>query len=359
MLNRLSSCFFFVLLFALSCQPVELDYHSVQVSSDADFTSDVGFVSRKDTLLRRSSQPRFQEYFVSHKLDMVFVLDTHEDMKSFYEKDFLGPDFLKNFDQYDWRLAWTDMSINLPALKDKNNQESSSEDSNCSFLPSLVMSAGGILANAPRVAEFGLRGLVDCLSGININIWEKEETQYANGLFLPFEASGQQAVYQLTNQVSDKSDILRDSLLLPNPKDKKYKAPILKQNQSFPLLSVFFSLAENLYNRSRFNFFRKDSLIVFVIVSFKDTKLIVSPSVFKDSLTEALGSHQRFKLVLITLTKDSNILCPISYSNKAKAPEKLTKLVKGLNQPVLDICSQDLGERLFNEISKNLSVSLL
>ena len=354
MLSRLSSiCFFFILLFALSCQPVEL-YHSVQEDSEFNFPNDVNLNSTKDVLLSRSYQVHFQEYFVSHKLDMVFVLDTHKDRKSFYEQNFLGPDFLKDFDKYDWKLAWTDMSINLPALKDKNNQENSSENSNCSFFPNLVMAATGIFVNAPRVAVFGLSGLAKCLFSIKINLQE-ENKQYANGFFLPFETSDQ-AVYQLTNQVSDKSDILSNSLLLPNPKDKKYKAPILKNSKSFPLLSMFFSLAANLYGNHS-DFFREDSLIVFVLVSFEDTNLDVSPSVFKDSLTEVLGSHQRFKLVLITLTEDSNIFCPIAHSNDA--PEKLINMVKEFNQPVLDICSQSLGKQLFKEISKNLSLNLL
>jgi len=293
-----------------------------------------------------SSQTHFKEHFVSHKLDMVFVLDTSEDAKVFYKEDRLGSDFLSYFEKYDWKLAWTDMSVDRPAVK---KQEEDFE-SGCDFISDLFMTATGVFANSPGVASFGFEGLVNCFVNL-FDGFSEDNNEYANGTFLPFENS-KQALYKLTKETPNNSAILHESLLLPNNKKNKYKAPILKETPSFPLLSMTFSLANNLYKSSS-EFFREDSLIVFVLVSFSDTEFPIRSQVFKESVIEALGSDDRFKIVLITLTEESNIFC--TFTHNKEPPKNIVQMMKEMNQPILDICSQNLGQKLFNEIFKNLA----
>ena len=348
-----SFLFSIVLFFSLSCNRIELDYHSVQKSqSILDPLSSLDSEGRrKDILLTRSSQDNFQEAFISSKLDMVFILDTHKTRADFYSKNFLGYDFLSFFNDYDWRLAWTDMSIDIKALKDEKTDNKSK--SKCGFFSNLVMTVGGTLTGSSGITGFGLKGLSNCISQIDLRSSNKNKNTYANGSFLPFESN--QKYFQLNKTNPYSNAILNKSLTLPNAKDKTYKAPLLRESKSFPLLSLFFSISKNLYTQSNSSFFREDSLVVFVLFSLEDSKLSLSAETLKESLHTAFEPYDRFKLILVTLTDKSHIFCPLYYEDSSKTPKKLTRLVQELEQPILDICSQNLGEELFNEVSKGLS----
>ena len=345
---------FILLIFTVSCNRIEMDYYSLQESkSSLDPIAALDSQGRrKDILLTRSHPTKFQERFISSKLDMVFILDTNKKTESFYSKknsgyDFLGYDFLNYFYDYDWRLAWTDMSVDIESLKGETKKESNSD---CNFFSNLIMTVGGVFADSVKVTSFGLKGLFNCISHIDL-ISQKKNT-YANGSFLPFESN--QKTYYLNKSNQYSSSILSNSLLLPNPKQKPYKAPLLKETQSFPFLSMIFSMSKNLYTPNNSSFFRKDSLVVFVLFSLEDGQISLSSENFKESLASAFGSHDRFKLIFVTLKDSSNVFCPLKYKSHS-LPKKLIQFAEGLNQPVLDICSQNLGKNIFKEISKGLS----
>lgn len=342
---------FILLIFTVSCNRIEMDYYSVQESkSSLDPISSLDSQGRrKDVLLTRSHQAQFQERFISSKLDMVFILDTNKKRKSLYSKNLLGGDFLNHFHDYDWRLAWTDMSVDIQSLKGEAEKKS---NSSCNFFSNLIMTVGGVFTDSAKVTSFGLKGLFNCISRINLK--SKKKNNYANGSFQPFESN--QKVYYLNKYNKYSGSILDNSLLVPNPKQKTYKAPLLKETQSLPLLSMIFSLSKNLYSPSSLPFFREDSLVVFVLFSLEDSQIPLSAENFKESLEVAFGSHDRFKLILVTLKDSSNVFCPLLYhENSSNPPKKLIQFTEDLNQPVLDICSQSLGEDISKEISKGLS----
>ena len=88
-------------------------------------------------------------------------------------------------------------------------------------------------------------------------------------------------------------------------------------------------------------------------------KITISPEKFTESIKSVFGSQQRFKLILITLTDNSPLFCNVKLQNSSTDSVKLRSLAKSLNYPSLDICSNQLGAELFNEISKNLSSKTL
>jgi len=345
---------FIFLIFSVSCNRIELDYSSLQKApSRLDPISNLDSLNRrKDTLPARSSQDEFQERFISSKLEMVFILDTHKTRESFYSRNFLGDNFLNYFYGYDWKLAWTDMSFDIRALQ--NETEEQRGGSKCSFFSNFMMTLSGTLLGSPGFAAFGLRGLFGCVSEVDLR---SKNNSYTNGSFLPFE--GDQKIYHLTSANPHSNVILSSSLKLPNPKNKAYKAPLLKESESYPLLSMISSLSKNLYTQNSTPFFREDSLIVFVLFSIEDKKISIPSDTLKESLQSVLGSDNRFKMILVTLTDESQIFCPLNFENSGKTPAKLIKLTKNLDQPVLDICSQDLGGDIFKEISKGLSSQLI
>ena len=347
---------FILLVFSVfSCHRIEIEYYSVQESQSVlDALASVDAQGRrKDVLLARPSLEQFQERFISSKLDMVFILDTYETRKPVYSKEFLKYDFLNFFYNYDWRLAWTDMSVNVQALQGETEKDQKSNKSKCGFTTKLLMATSGIFFNSSSVAQNGLEGLFDCISNIDLKSNQKQKTSYANGSFLPFESD--EKIYYLDKINPHSSVFLYHSLLLPNPTDKAYQAPILKENKSYPLLSMIFSLSKNFYTKSSYRFFREDSLIVFVLFSLTDSKISISPEALQKSLHSTFGSHDRFKLILVTTTDEAHAFCPFKHVMRNSTPKKLIKLVKNMNQPVLDICSDNLGEEIFKEASKGLS----
>ena len=365
---KIIKAYFFIFLPLLfsACQPMELQYaNTVQIPSNSDQNE----ISEEDSqiaqnFLTRSSQNEFKEHFLSNKLDLVFILDTSPGMESFYKNNPFGANFLNQFQTYDWKLAYTDMSLDIQTITDQESSDSSKKDS-CNFFSGLAMTAGGFLIGqgSPFMTSLGIKELSKC------KMFDKKsnskESNYANGAFLPFEYKGQiletKNLNQITKETANYNMAFDHSLSLSNKSKKtSFSAPILKQTESYPILSTFFSIARalNLVNSSDNNnksgFFREDSLIVYVLVTTQDMQTKVSSEKFAQSIESAFETKQRFKLVLITLTDDSPLFCSLKLQKTSTESEKLRHMAKKLNYPSLDICSKILGETLFSEISKNL-----
>ena len=338
--------FFILFAFCLSCSEVELSELEVDDSFQTSKTSNLNLRSKK--FMTRASL-EFKETYLSSKLDMVFVLDTHTKAKPLYGKDFLGYDFLNYFYNYSWKIAWTDMSMDIQTLEKETNEKKS----RCGFLGNLFLTTTGALRGSDKIASMGMEGLSYCFSNLKKQS-KKKNNAYANGDFLPFEGIHKQFVLSKTTQHS--SGILSQSLILPNPKDKAYKAPILKDNPSFPLLSFFSNLSKNLYpQQGTRSFFREDSLVVVVLFSLTDSKLSLDAERLKKSFKQAFEPHGRFKLILVTLTEDSQVFCPLMNNlDSDSTPKNLIQLVKKSGGSVLDICSKQLGAELSHEILKGL-----
>ena len=354
----------------MSCQPMELQYGSaVKTSLEEQLKASSSQTdSNMESISTRSTQKEFKNHFVSNKLDLVFVLDTGPGMKAFYQNNPFGSVFLSQLQNYDWKTAYTDMSIDIQKIVNQKEEEKkeTKEKQSCNFLAGLTMTAGGILLGqgSPLLAGFGLKELGNCFSFEDSD--SEKKIDYANGAFLPFEYNGEKIITQPANQLSadvfNYNDIFDHSLRLNNPKIKdSYSAPILRQTESYPFLSFVFSIARALNNplspgedKKNASFFRKDSLIVYVLITIQDMKITISPEKFSESIESVFENKQRFKLIPITLTENSQLFCNLKLQKTSTESVKLRQLAKNLNYPSLDICSNQLGQKLFNEISKNL-----
>ncbi|MCY4321777.1 MAG: hypothetical protein OXC37_05180 [Bdellovibrionaceae bacterium] len=369
--NKYITVYFFnlLLLLFMACKPMSIRYADVTTlpSSVEDNKADILTDSIDDNpTLSRSYQGEFKEYFSSRKLDLVFILDTSSEMELFYETNSFGLDFLNQFENYDWKFAYTDMSIDIKSLNNKQSDEQTedSEKSSCNFFTGLTMAAGGLLLGqgSPFIAGLGLRELGEC-SWFGSS--KSEPIDYANGYFLPLEYKGKaletKSFHEITKKTPDYNTVFDHSLLSNNePQKKSYSAPIFRKTKSYPFLSLFFSLSRTLNpvqfpeHEEKLSFFREDSLIVYVLITSQDLNLKVSAEEFTESLSSTFSPTNRFKFITITLTEDSSMFCSLKLQQQLTKPEKLLKLAKDLNYPSLDICSLQLGEELFNEISKNL-----
>ena len=336
-------------IFCLSCQPLKIEYLAVEDTGALPQASE-GLISQEQPLRIRSYQKHYEDRFISDKVDMVFILDTEHTRASFYEQVLFKTSFLDQFSDYDWKWAYTDMSADTNSYLKQEEQQADSAPAkkSCNFLSNALLTGASLLIETPQLAVFGLRGLGSCFKSSNKKI------SYANGYFMPLEQK-ESLRHVLTKESENYNSIFNDTLKRPNPKDYKYQAPVSRKSSSYPMLSLMLSLSHNLDSQSPF--FREDSLIVYVVFSFQDMKINLSAQALNQSLTESFGTEKRFKMIPVTITENSNLFCAFSQENNSPAPKKLTQLAKDRGQKVLDICSQNLSQELFLEISKNLSSS--
>lgn len=353
--------FYSFLLVLLACQPFELgsvtqlSKEELKLLSQSDPASQP---SKSRYSIRDRFIPEFKSRFLSNKLDMVFILDTGPGMKDFFKQNPFSSEFLTLFEEHDWRWAYTDMSVDIETLKQqaKKKANESESDSGCNPFSGLLLTGVGAVTGLAPVTSLGVLKIAgECFTGDDKgDKSSSDKPSYANGSFLPLEHVSQ-AIYQLSPSVPDYSVIFDKSMKISNTKKKhKYLAPILRKTQSYPMLSLILSLAKNLKTTSGTSFFREDSLIVFVLVSPQDIKMSLSDSKLKESLTQALGSAERFRLIPVSLTENSNIFCSLRLKYDQNNLLKLKTLAKELDQDILDVCSPNLGTELFNEVSKNL-----
>ena len=335
---------FILILLFISCQPLKIEYLASENSNDTETL--LAMNSLKERPLRiRSYQEHFEDRFISDKVDIVFILDTGPNRVTFYEQALFKSSFLDPFSKYDWKWAYTDMSADMNSYLKKEKTSEQPKKNSCNFLSNVMLTGVSLIAETPQLAFFGLKGLGSCFSS-------SKKPSYANGHFLPLEQK-EELMHVLTKDIENYNQIFQDSLKRPNPKNYKYKAPIARTSDSYPMLSLMLSLSHNLDSKP--SFFREDSLIVYVLFSFQDMQINLSAENFSNSLRDSFGTDKRFKLIPVTITEDSSLFCAFSQDNKPQKPDKLIQLAKDRNQKVLDICSQNLSHELFLEISRNLS----
>ena len=356
----LKSCFLLFFLFLATCQPIQ--YHPIDLTQSEhllnQFSTKEEDISQRYITLR-SGEKEFTETFLSNKLDLVFVLDTQPNMESFYQKNIFGVHFLNQFKDYDWKLAWTDMSMDIRQLAPQE-EETGEEKKSCGFLKGLGMTIAGLKGGHPLLAGFGIDSLYNCFSSSKSS--DKEEV-FTNGSFLPFEYNGKKlkaaGFPKLTASVKNYNSIFDHSFRLKNIKGKKisYDAPEQRPTQSYPFASMALSMARGLepfQNGQGSPFFRKDSVIIYVLVTTQDMQLEISPETFEQSIKSAFGSQERVKVIPVTLSPDSHIFCSLEVQSDSSYSLKIRDLAHNLGHKSLDICSHNLSEELFIEISKSL-----
>ena len=407
-MQRLLICFF---LAQAACQPMEY----------GDFTSSKGF-AEGDNALFSPDIDEYEDLFLSDKLDLVFVTDSHPDMAIFYRKQLFGQGFLSRFEDYDWRFAYTNMSVD-PDTTEKLTQEGDEEEGECQFFSSLLSTVFGVFAEGLRTTARGLKGLGQCVS----SIWPDFSTEeFADGRFLPFEHEGKKWEPEggncLTKSVENYDRIFEDSFQLNNNKDNahsRYDAPELTEEdqKSHPLQALLLSLVEGsadiekpkqdensgqtaksaqeassmtkragaLESEQDKNtipavqnseavleraegggnensaletcrpFFRPDSVIVYVLITVNDITSDTLLQKFQQNLDSSLDSFQRLKLIPVSIGPRSSLLCGLPTETRFSTTPKIRQLAQKTGSSALDLCSKNLPDKLFEEITKSLS----
>ena len=397
-------CFLFA---AVSCQPMKLA--SVD-AEDEDSSSYDRFDFSSSALL---------DDFESDKLDLVFVLDTGPNMKGFYQKSPFKANFLSRFQAYDWRFAYTDMSVDASSFNQQDGAELTLTEEEeggetCGFFSGLFLTVAGLFVSGPELTGLGLGHLAGCGEYVS-EIFEGEDPadSFANGAFLPFEHEGEKLenLAYLTRATKNTHQIFDHSTRLSNLKkgEGSYNAPQVRNSPSYPFLSLLLSLSHkeaeeedailqeeakatvtktspqnkdingSFYKRPKATvtneispqedteesgqqkgFFREDSSIVYVLLAGEDLKMEVSTEHFKESLELLFGPERRLKVILLLLSENSSsIFCQLNSGQVEPLPSPgLKKLAQDMGWTVLDLCSKNLPERLFDEISSSLYPSL-
>lgn len=330
-----------------------------------------GEASSVDPLIFPRKQDDYKDRFLSDKLDLVFVLDTHPGMENFYKKNLFGPNFLSRFQKYDWRFAYTDMSVDVNNfLKQEKEKKEEEDEKSCGFWSGLVMTAGGVAAGRPFITAFGLRNLFGCASQSFDSIFSDDEKtaakSFANGAFLSLEYKGKKLSYNGLNympkSVANYNEIFNHTVTLGNKKDDDdYEAPEIKDLEAYPFLSTALSLANgnrplNTNSQNNTNsFFRDDSAIVYVLVTVHDMQIDITAKQLKESLKSFFISEKRVRIIPVTLSSNPSFICQLYSKQKSSSDSyKLRELASELDSSAINICSQDLPDELFEEISKSL-----
>ena len=358
-------CFTFcaILAFSIACQKIEYSTLKGQSQNFAS-NSDLSPLGGGQLVRLRPGEKDFKETFLSDKLDLVLVLDTHQEMNPAYQNNLFGDHFLDKFNDYDWKLAWTDMSVDIKKFSlgeenPKDNKKNSKKS--CNFLQ-LGMAVGGLTSGEPLLLGFGLEGLRNCFSIARSK--KKSPSNYANGSFLPFEYQGEKLIAEgfphLTKETKNHNLIFDHSVKTGTAKPVKraYEAPELKNLSSYPFLAMAMSMAKGNSppedKPKAHPFFRDQSLIVYVLVTVQDLQTSPDSTQFQQNLSAFFGSQNRFKLLTVTLSPETSMFCGLKFQYEDKESTRLKKLTQSLGGLSLDICSSNLGEQLFQEISKSL-----
>lgn len=347
-----------------------MHYSQLNSSKSSELLADSSVNPQGGLNLSRPHKDKFEEVFLSDKLDLVFVLDTSPGMENFYQKNVFGADFLSLFQNYDWRMAYTDMSVDtrMFAEDDKDSEEESEEEEeeeSCGFLSGVFMAASGFFISQPFVVGMGLHKLSGCFSSSGKEEQKEEIPVFTNGSFLPFEYNGEKLESRgfsyLNQSVPSYNSIFDHSFRrgTAESRSNSFESPVLRKSPAYPFMSMVFSMAKgNLsptasHDSSNVSFFRKDSLIVYVLITVQDMKATISTELFKKNISSFFGSAERVKVIPITLSENS-LFCNINFQANNSDSLKIKKLAVEMGSTPLDICSKNLPEELFKQISQSL-----
>lgn len=374
------------LFLVMACQPI--NYSSLEEENAEEWIQMASLTSSKAGQeshfgLRTPDQVSFKETFLSHKVDLVFVMDTHPSMEKFYKNPLFGSHFLSRFEEkgYDWKVAYTDMSFDAKLYSEDVEEEESVEDDDSP--PSCWLQTGalaiGIFAGLPILTGASLDPLSRCVANHHDHKQKlkKRKSQrvagepvFTDGSFLPFEHKGKKLdVYHLSSDVDNYNSVFNDSLMWDNPKEARnsFEAPEKRETESYPLMSTIFSMGSDMDSHSdssgivevsnevsyQHSFFREDSVVVYVLVTIQDAKIAISKERVEDYMETLFLNKERVKVIPVTLNPESkNLKCQIQFPSQNSS--QLIQLAEDLENKPLDICSQDLGDQLFNQISHSL-----
>ena len=308
----------------------------------------------------REGSEEYIDRFSSDKLDLIFILDSQANMKDFYKNNIFGSDFLKRFENYDWRLAYTNTGVNSEPAKNK--------DSSCGFGEGLLSSVVGVFIESPFLLTAGAKKISGCFSS--------KDKKGTNGQFLSFEYNGKvvesmpyltkdhqdyQTVFDHTFQTVEKSKGYHSN---DNDRGKgtwkkirmKFDAPQEQKGESQPLIALALSLFRN-----QENFFREDSQVVYVIVTPEDAESAISTKSIREEFDRNYKNGERLHVISAVITEEFPTCLSYMESlgiSSARVGSNITKFSQDMDADTINICSQNVGEQLSAGIKKYLHPTL-
>ena len=315
------------------CQPMDFI-----VPQDGEFSKSRGIEE-----LSFRGEEEFKDLFVSDTLDLVFVLDSQPGMDKFYEDNIFGEEFLSGLEAYDWKVGYTNTSVDAKLLEGRGR---GGEEESCGlrdFLSGVGLTLlGGAVDPSATIASFGIYSIANCLSSISF----KKSYPKVNGEFLPFEFEGEKSDNQLTKNDEDYEAVFQYTVTKNTGDD--YDAPINQGESSAPLSSVFLSLT-----RGEESFFREESQIVYVVVTPVDAHQDISVKGIKKKFAGLYGRADRLHIIPVIINgEDSDCEMEMKELGVENPQEgfQLTEIASEMNMKSLNLCSDNLGLKLQEQI---------
>ena len=300
-------------------------------------------------------------------------MDTREGMDPFLQEVF-DSRFISQFGDYDWKMFYTNTSVNEYFVKDSNdgkyeekyargNEELNSETCGLgTWVWQIGSVALGVHVGAVLSILRGAYGVSACLAAaghavgnaigsdsVHPDFQYDRQRSIANGRFLPFEREGNELENYLTRQQKGYREIFLDTFNKNTAPYNQFDAPQTQKGASDPLIAFVLSLLEGRDS------FRKGSQATFVIVTPVDSEGSVSFSWIQDFFQKVYGKDNHFQVILVTLMKESGGACKRQLKsagvNHPEVALNLQRSVQGRIQP-MDICDPDLANQLAKEIKQ-------
>lgn len=315
----------------------------------------------RDSESRGASEYDFQEQFKSDKLDIVIVADTRDGMERILQENFNGS-FLHRLEPYDWKLAYTNTSVNKEFIEDVEKEEETTErDETCGiggWLYQFLKVAMGLYRVKPETFADGIYGVGSCtvstLDAVGDAVGSafqgyREPEKPVNGRFLFFERSGHAVENYLTREREGYEEIISDTFKSGTGEYNQFDAPQIQEGSSDPLAAALLSVF------SEKDFFRKGSQAFFIVVTPKDTKEAVSFSDIHKLFQQIYGKENSIQIIPVALTKNSKGRCGKELESAGiDLPEEAVNLKKSIAREIqpVDICDPDIADQLARQMKR-------
>ena len=315
----------------------------------------------QDSESRGDSEYNLPEHFKSDKLDMIIVADTRDGMEQILQKNF-NASFLHRFEPYDWKLAYTNTSVNKEFMEDaKKPEETTEEDATCGiggWLYQFLKVAMGLYGVMPEIFANGVYGVGSCtvstLDAVGDTVGSafqgyRKPEKSVNGRFLLFERSGHEMENYLAQEQEGYEEIISDTFKTGTGEYNQFDAPQIQEGSSDPLAAALLSIL------SEKDFFRKGSQAFFIVVTPEDTKEVVSFSDIHKLFQQVHGKENSIQIIPVALTKNSKGRCGKELESAGiDSPEEAVNLKKSISREIqpVDICDPDIADQLVRQMKR-------